>query len=223
MSTKSNTVHPDIREIVFDTRQVLFGFWKVIQPVFRLRYSDINSTSLQIFSAFDKDNVMMMMMGGSANNGMKGSGNLNISCWMVTFVRVIIVKSQKWSWYIYHLTMLSCMYTFVVFWRDCHIRNRCSLSQGSLHTQLHTTQVTWLATETFTSNSFGPHGPFYQVGFETISYWPIFFTKAHFLSSKHMAHFPYGPLSLHPQVLKFPLEMVDMSIQIAPGSIICEN
>ena len=78
MSTESNTVHPDIREIVFDTRQVLLGFWKVIQPVFRLRYSDINSTSLQIFSAFDKDNVMMMMMGGSANNGMKGSGNLNL-------------------------------------------------------------------------------------------------------------------------------------------------
>ena len=38
---------------------------------------------------------MMMMVGGSANNGMKGSGNLNISCWMVTFVHIIIVKSQK--------------------------------------------------------------------------------------------------------------------------------
>ena len=92
MSTRPNTVHPDIREIVFDTRQVLFGFWKVIQPVFRLRYSDINSTSLQLFSAFDKDNVMMMMMGGSANNGMKGSANLNLKL-LDGNVHVIIVKS----------------------------------------------------------------------------------------------------------------------------------
>ena len=82
-------MHPDIREIVFDTRQVLFGFWKVIQPVFRLRYSDINSTS-----SADKDNVMMMMMGGSANNGMKGSGNLNLKL-LDGNVHVIIVKSQK--------------------------------------------------------------------------------------------------------------------------------
>ena len=90
MSTKSNTVHPDIREIVFDTRQVLLDSGKSSNRYFAS--SDINSTSLQLFSAFDKDNVMMMMMGGSANNGMKGSANLNLKL-LDGNVHVIIVKS----------------------------------------------------------------------------------------------------------------------------------
>ena len=84
MSTESNTVHPDIREIVFDTRQVLLGFWKVIQPVFRLRYSDINSTSLQIFFQLIKTMWWWWWWEDLQIMGWKEAAAWTWSCLMVT-------------------------------------------------------------------------------------------------------------------------------------------